>query len=1142
MAQSLLAVKEVDRERFMDLCLKRRIHCDTSRFREPDPDFSWREGITKPIKTRFWYAYACVYNANLTQCPVDGEWSPWSPWSDCSASCDATGNQTRTRTCTNPMPVQGGELCHGSTKRARPCLGMCKNGTDRGGVEGAKDFLEQVHMAYPSLQHDCFNAHCTYGVVQRTITEKFVMCSLKCGAGSRTRTRLCNSPQPAFAGHPCKGEFHEQQSCVMRDCGSTSSETFTEWTKWTPCSVSCGVYGAQQSTRVCLRHVGCDLVGVMTPYLNRSRPCYTGDCPTLGGWSEWSDWTDCSAACGVGRQSRIRMCDSPYPSGGLFCLGEVVDFQLCKGLSCVGQPVHPENTAYRRRPGEVREDVLVSRGDKYLDGPLNPTMEGLYSPWSQWVRCSATCGKGTRIRKRWCSAQTTPMPPCEGEVRQIQFCNVFVCPVVGGWGVWLPWTPCSKTCGHGERQRYRTCNNPLPQFGGSCLGDSMRVEKCDAGTCPRIARGTWSDWSPWSQCTATCDGGQRQRKRVRQGYMNSSRTAESVSDEGDGVQETLICNTQPCPVDGSWAEWGDWSRCSVHCGLGRRVRDRTCTDPSPVFGGTVCPGPGSDLVHCFAGPCKDTEDRAVYLGTTTWIRFAPHNRPTRFLVIYLHFKPMAPDGSLLHRYRQCRSVFDDDDNDKEGGSKGVTLDDAEDRKNSAEDKKADDDEKCQLLVHVSLDQAAVVLLVMARGARLEIQSPVTLSLGAWHEILVEVLRSGASLRVNNHERLFANFSRPLIKDLDFDSYMILGASDNKTVGMTGSISSLSINFRTQDLFSSTDWEGQGTPIGRHAVSVQSIKHQALSINESLTCPVVSCRVRAKTHPVRLYHTDRLAVRMTLALDGGEGLLLYCPGQGLGTLVTLGLRQRRFVLCMRCSRGAVTACHHGDPWYHVSVLVEDTESEMRVDQGKALQLTCKGLPFRPRKMIFVGGRSAIMWEEVRRSANYTKGFFGVLGTLVVNGRTLAFRHAVLLSRDGRINMDGYSRATRITPVFEHKSSVVVLHCEVEQPIDPAIDVRVVWLLRDTIIEPSALVDIVKPVGLTKRVGSLQLKPGAHSEGIYACLISRDGALELSHVFPVFRHAARPELYEGQVEWVFLKVLLILLPILTIACIAYRLRNW
>ena len=54
--------------------------------------------------------------------------------------------------------------------------------------------------------------------------------------------------------------------------------------------------------------------------------------------------------------------------------------------------------------------------------------------------------------------------------------------------------------------------------------------------------------------------------------------------------------------------------------------------------------------------------------------------------------------------------------------------------------------------------------------------------------------------------------------------------------------------------------------------------------------------------------------------------------------------------------------------------------------------------------------------------------------------------------------------RITPVFEHKTSIVTLHCEIEKPTDPLIEVRVIWLFSDTILEPSEFVEIIKPVSL------------------------------------------------------------------------------
>ena len=52
--------------------------------------------------------------------PVNGGWSAWSAWSACSVSCGG-GTQTRTRTCTNPVPSCGGASCVGSSVDTRNC-------------------------------------------------------------------------------------------------------------------------------------------------------------------------------------------------------------------------------------------------------------------------------------------------------------------------------------------------------------------------------------------------------------------------------------------------------------------------------------------------------------------------------------------------------------------------------------------------------------------------------------------------------------------------------------------------------------------------------------------------------------------------------------------------------------------------------------------------------------------------------------------------------------------------------------------------------------------------------------------------------------------------------------------------------------
>jgi hypothetical protein len=41
---------------------------------------------------------------------ADGEWSEWSDWDNCTEICGG-GNQTRTRTCSNPPPANGGNDC-----------------------------------------------------------------------------------------------------------------------------------------------------------------------------------------------------------------------------------------------------------------------------------------------------------------------------------------------------------------------------------------------------------------------------------------------------------------------------------------------------------------------------------------------------------------------------------------------------------------------------------------------------------------------------------------------------------------------------------------------------------------------------------------------------------------------------------------------------------------------------------------------------------------------------------------------------------------------------------------------------------------------------------------------------------------------
>ena len=69
------------------------------------------------------HVYVCTY----VLFTVNGGWSSWSAWSECHTRC-AKGGQKRTRSCTNPAPMNGGQPCLGPAQQKNDCNTNCQPG------------------------------------------------------------------------------------------------------------------------------------------------------------------------------------------------------------------------------------------------------------------------------------------------------------------------------------------------------------------------------------------------------------------------------------------------------------------------------------------------------------------------------------------------------------------------------------------------------------------------------------------------------------------------------------------------------------------------------------------------------------------------------------------------------------------------------------------------------------------------------------------------------------------------------------------------------------------------------------------------------------------------------------------------------
>ncbi|PVD27602.1 hypothetical protein C0Q70_12766 [Pomacea canaliculata] len=544
----------------------------------PSPNFCGRRcpGPASEMKT-------CVSERD---CCVDGNWGQWDPWSPCSASCGLAVRE-RERRCNNPAPNYCGQSCPGFDVQEETCsrLPACAPTrvlAVRLGPEGPPGHQDQIprvtstFLLYFSVAFAVLSGDDDIGGggVDGNWADwsSWSSCPVTCGRGTVDRYRTCSNPAPNYCGQTCPGPSRDMRACELE---RVVDGQWGEWWRWSSCSATCE-RGTRERTRSC-DSPSPNVCGRTCPGPKVERDtCDTGiPCAPVcvdGNWGQWERWGGCSVTCGQGIRDRRRQCDSPAPN---FC-----------GQSCPGSG--------------------VDRGTCDTRVPCPPDcVDGNWGQWERWGGCSATCGQGSRDRRRQCDS---PAPnfcgqSCPGSGVDRDTCDTRVpCPpecVNGNWGLWGTWSACPVTCGQAQRERRRQCDSPSPNFcGETCPG--LPVERIQFRCGPDEVAGNWESWQAWGACSVTCGRGQQLRRRV----CDVAELNECVRPCPGSEMERRECG-RDCCVDGNWGQWERWGGCSVTCGQGSRERRRQCDSPAPNFCGQSCPGSGVDRDTCDTRvPCQ----------------------------------------------------------------------------------------------------------------------------------------------------------------------------------------------------------------------------------------------------------------------------------------------------------------------------------------------------------------------------------------------------------------------------------------------------------------------------------------------------------------------------------------------------------
>ncbi|KAF5270103.1 hypothetical protein FQA39_LY08515 [Lamprigera yunnana] len=330
------------------------------------------------------------------------------------------------------------------------------------------------------------------------------------------------------------------------------------------------------------------------------------------GVTEYTAWSDCSVTCGKGLRMRTREYLMPQKAQMFQCNRQLVSKEMCVATISECEGGEPESEEQL----EKNEGVCAT------------------TPWSSWTECSSSCGVGFISRSRHfvdrkgrkkCphvqifEREKCMGPPCLDDDLEVPDP---MCPVT----TWSDWGPCSATCGKGVKLRTRLLlvDSNLQE---KC---SSRVELVQQKPCVDVPDCVFDMATAKEVCMQPSEGGYCNRHYNRWyfepnklmcvpfvysgcgGNRNNFLTVQECNEGCKIVRESVTGSfSNPQPIFGSSSprldcmvtEWSDWSPCSANCGPGISEKIRMIKRPAEN-GGRACPQRLEKKRKCNIRPCN----------------------------------------------------------------------------------------------------------------------------------------------------------------------------------------------------------------------------------------------------------------------------------------------------------------------------------------------------------------------------------------------------------------------------------------------------------------------------------------------------------------------------------------------------------